>query len=325
MQRPIEMFCSYAHEDEALVGDLRSQLVVYDRQHAIRWWHDREIPAGKAFAGEIDTHLERADIVLLCVSPDFFGSDYCYDVEMTEALRRHESGCARVIPIILRPCGWESAPFAHLAALPTDGKPVTRWDDRDEASLNVAEGVMAVVRELAARDRPAEPSRGATGAEPAGPVPATGQPLPPTTAADPQLADVRCTSPHCRSEHVVLTEAVRVTSLTAEADGWIAHGTLQVEYDVDGHCQMCGRLFDVARRAIPVQFPDLVCHACGRNSHLEYRVQHLIQVAGGYEFAVDVRCAECSGKVTLSRVIRSLLRTVGIDVGLRGIAVTGRA
>jgi hypothetical protein len=184
---------------------------------------------------------------------------------------------------------------------------------------------MAVVRELAARDRPAEPSRGATGAEPAGPVPATGQPLPPTTAADPQLADVRCTSPHCRSEHVVLTEAVRVTSLTAEADGWIAHGTLQVEYDVDGHCQMCGRLFDVARRAIPVQFPDLVCNACGRNSHLEYRVQHLTRVADGYEFAVDVRCAECSGKVTLSRVIRSLLRTVGIDVGLRGIAVTGRA
>ena len=323
MQRPIEIFCSYAHEDEGLVGDLRRQLVVYDRQHAIRWWHDREIPAGAAFAGEIDTHLERADLVLLCVSPDFFSSDYCYNVEMTEALRRHADGFARVIPIILRPCGWESAPFAHLKALPTDARPLTRWDDRDEASLNVAEGVMAVVRELSTRDRPAQPPRG--GAVSAPPAPAKGQPLPPTTAADPQLADVRCTSPHCQSDHVALTEAVRITSLTAKADGWIASGTLDVEYDVDGRCETCGRVFDVARRAIPVQFPDLVCNACGKNSHLEYRVQHLTRVADGYEFAVDIRCAECSGEVTFSRVIRSLLQTVGIDVGARGIAVTAGA
>jgi len=60
-------------------------------------------------------------------------SDYSNDVEVTRAMERHEAGEARVIPIILRPVDWEGAPFSKLQALPTDAKPVTSWDDSDEA------------------------------------------------------------------------------------------------------------------------------------------------------------------------------------------------
>ena len=34
MQRPIEVFFSYAHEDELLMDEVRRQLVVFDRQGA---------------------------------------------------------------------------------------------------------------------------------------------------------------------------------------------------------------------------------------------------------------------------------------------------
>ena len=71
---------------------------------------------------------------------------------MTEALRRHEAGEAVVIPIILRPCPWQDLPIRHLLALPKDGKPITLWENRDEACLEVAKGVMSIVRGMNTQD-----------------------------------------------------------------------------------------------------------------------------------------------------------------------------
>jgi hypothetical protein len=148
MSNPIDIFFSYAHEDEKLMHSCRQQLVLFERQELIRKWHDRQIPPGSDWKGQIDERLRAARIILLFISPHFFDSDYCYDAEMMEALRRERSGEARVIPIILRPCKWETSDFSHLQVLPVDGKPVTRWSNQDEAFLNVAEGIMRVVSEL---------------------------------------------------------------------------------------------------------------------------------------------------------------------------------
>jgi len=157
MSDPVEIFFSYAHEDEALLNDIRRQLVVFDRIGVIRKWHDRLIPPGVEWRDQIDSRLHTSKIILLLVSPDFFESDYCYDIEMTEALRRHEAGTARVIPIIVRPCLWEMAPFARLQFLPTDARPMSLWPNRDEACRNVADGVMRVVRELRGEVAPPAP------------------------------------------------------------------------------------------------------------------------------------------------------------------------
>ena len=119
---------------------------ILQRTKVIETWHDRRIMAGDEWKGEIDEHLEAADIILLLVSSDFIASDYCYDVEMGRAMKRHEAGEARVIPVILRNVNWKDAPFAKLQALPKDGKAVMLWGDRDTAWRNVSEGIEAVVR-----------------------------------------------------------------------------------------------------------------------------------------------------------------------------------
>ncbi|MEM7794112.1 MAG: TIR domain-containing protein [Cyanobacteria bacterium P01_C01_bin.118] len=81
--------------------------------------------------------LKRADIILLLISADFIASDYCYEIELQQAMERHQAGEARVIPIILRPADWQNTPFSELQAFPTNAKPITSWSDRDEAWLNV--------------------------------------------------------------------------------------------------------------------------------------------------------------------------------------------
>ena len=65
------------------------------------------------------------------------------------AMERHEAGEARVVPIILRPVDWHSAPFGKLQALPKDGRPVTSWANQDEAFLDIARGIRSVAEELA--------------------------------------------------------------------------------------------------------------------------------------------------------------------------------
>src|SRR5271157_4076499 len=144
----IEVFYSYAHEDEELVKELRKHLSILKRQGVIREWYDREITAGTDWKGQLDQHINSSGLILLLVSADFMASDYCYDIEMRRALERHEEGTARVIPVIVRDVDWSVAPFSKLQALPRNGKAVRRWSDRDAAWRNVVEGIKTAAVEL---------------------------------------------------------------------------------------------------------------------------------------------------------------------------------
>ena len=148
--KQIEVFFSYSHRDEDLRDELAKHLSILKRQGVISAWHDRQITDGSEWAGEIDTHLSSADIILLLISADFIASDYCWDIELKQAMERHEAKEACVIPVILRPSDWHGAPFGKLQALPKNAQPVTSWTNRDEAFLNVAQGIRRTVEHMVA-------------------------------------------------------------------------------------------------------------------------------------------------------------------------------
>ncbi len=147
---PVELFFSYSHKDEKLRDRLEPHLSMLKRDKVIKAWHDRKISAGTEWAKAIDDNLNSAGIILLLVSADFLASDYCYDLEMQRAMERHEAGEARVIPIILKPVDWTSAPFSKLQAFPKNAKPVTKWTPQDEAFANIAQGIRQAATEMAA-------------------------------------------------------------------------------------------------------------------------------------------------------------------------------
>lgn len=149
---PLTLFYSYAHADETLRDELDKHLKLLQRQGIITAWHDRDITAGTEWATAIDANLNTADIILLLISANFLASDYCYETELTLALDRHTQGEARIIPIILKPCDWESAPFGKLQALPiahgAGAKAVTTWNNPDEAFLAIAQGIRKAAEEI---------------------------------------------------------------------------------------------------------------------------------------------------------------------------------
>ena len=149
-RRQVSLFYSYSHKDERLRARLEVHLSPLKREGVIEGWNDRAIDAGGEWAEEIGEHLELAGIILLLVSADFIASEYCWGNELARALERHKEGEACVVPIIVKPVDWTGAPFARLQALPKDGKPVTLWNNREAAWLDVAKGIRKVAEKLAA-------------------------------------------------------------------------------------------------------------------------------------------------------------------------------
>jgi hypothetical protein len=152
-----EVFISYSHEDLSYLKELEKHLANLKRQNLITSWYDGDINPGTEWESEIMDRLNNAQMILLLVSADFINSDFCYSIELKQALARQEANQARVIPIILRPVDWKGAPFAKLQALPTRGKPVTRWSTHDDAFLDVVQGIRKAVEDLAVKKKTANP------------------------------------------------------------------------------------------------------------------------------------------------------------------------
>jgi hypothetical protein len=144
----IRIFYSYAHEDEPFLKELDKHLSLLKRKGVIESWHDLQIRAGVPWEKTIHNKLRKAQVVLLLVSSDFLASDYCYNKEMTWALKQHENGSTRVIPILLRPVDWSDSPFSHLQALPKNAKPVATWPNSDEAWLDIVKGITLACEEI---------------------------------------------------------------------------------------------------------------------------------------------------------------------------------
>lgn len=150
----VSVFCSYAREDESYRDELDKALAPLRVAKLISDWHDRKILAGADWDDVIEQKLRQADVILFLVSSDLFNSKYVENNELPIALRRHEAGEAVVIPIIARKCLWSVTPLHQLNATPTDGKPIAKWQDIDDAFTEVAQAVHRVVKELVAQKVP---------------------------------------------------------------------------------------------------------------------------------------------------------------------------
>ena len=146
---PLKVFIIYAHEDRAYKEDLLKSLKLLRKQGLVEAWHDRDLLAGDDWEKVILAHLQSAHLILPIISTDFFNSDFIEKVEIIEAFQRYEKGEAHILPIIARPCRWIDDPhISKLQALPEDGRPIARWESRDDAFESVYDGIKAKINQI---------------------------------------------------------------------------------------------------------------------------------------------------------------------------------
>lgn len=139
--KKLKVFISYSHKDENYRQELETSLSLLKRQNLIETWSDRKILPGKNWRNEISSNLEESDLILFLISPDFIASDYSYEIELQRAIEKHDKQESVLIPIIIRHSSWHNSPIGNFQVLPREGKPISAWIDKDEAWLNVFEGI----------------------------------------------------------------------------------------------------------------------------------------------------------------------------------------
>jgi hypothetical protein len=140
-----KVFISYSHKDEAFKNEMDTHFAALKHSGLIDVWHDRRIDAGTVWDDQIKSELEVADIILLMISADFLNSEYIWRVEIEHAMKRHKAREAKVVPIFIRPCDTDGLPFLAIQGLPYNAKPVSTFDNKDEAYLQIAKGIRSLL------------------------------------------------------------------------------------------------------------------------------------------------------------------------------------
>lgn len=145
----VNIFISYSLADKKYRDELVKHLEKTGITAQFNIWSDKDILPGENWENEIQRALEKAEIILLLVSPDFMASEYIRRKELPQSLQRNRWGQAIIIPIILRPVVWQDLKVGQYAALPQRGIPISTWDDTEEAWENVAKPIRHLVENLA--------------------------------------------------------------------------------------------------------------------------------------------------------------------------------
>ncbi len=107
-------------------------------------WSDSQILPGDHWEKVTQSELQSADVVLILLSEDALDSEW-----MEKQTRRALKEDKRVVPIIIKPSAWmEKSIYKHLAALPTNGKPVSTFGDREEAYLDITNALTELANDI---------------------------------------------------------------------------------------------------------------------------------------------------------------------------------
>jgi Tfp pilus assembly protein PilF len=148
----VKIFYSYAHKDKSWLEKLEKQL---KGSRSVSFWDDRDIIPGANWSDEIDENLNKADIILLLITPDFKDSRFCTTIEVPRALERKRNGEAEVIPILVSSTHWDNPPYKNLQMVPCDitgvNTPIDLWKNTNEACAKAAAEIYRTINNIIIR------------------------------------------------------------------------------------------------------------------------------------------------------------------------------
>ncbi len=132
-------------QDDALRKELAVALKMLKRKEIINRIEHRESISHGIVQEEMTRMITAADIVVLIVTKQFLADDELYNDYLPLALKRHDKRQARVIPIIMSACLWETSDVDLTTALPKGGDPLNKQADRDEALTEIANDIEKII------------------------------------------------------------------------------------------------------------------------------------------------------------------------------------
>jgi formylglycine-generating enzyme required for sulfatase activity len=102
-----ELFISYSRKDRAFLERFWTHLSPLETLYGLQRWDDSRIQPGDIWLEEIERALERAQVALLLVSPDFLASDFIRRKELPCLLEAAQNDGLEILWVPLLPCSWK--------------------------------------------------------------------------------------------------------------------------------------------------------------------------------------------------------------------------
>ena len=129
----VSLFYSYSHKDVRHRKAMETSLAMLKRKRLLNSWSDQNILPGQNISPAVRKKMDSSDIIVFLLSPAFIASDECIK-EWNYAQHISRSRPLHRIPIILSDCAWRDLLGSDdIKALPTDGRPITRFSNADTA------------------------------------------------------------------------------------------------------------------------------------------------------------------------------------------------
>lgn len=126
------IFISYSHSDIEYISRLRVHLKPLDKKGKIEIWDDKKIKAGEKWKEEIEKALKRSKAAIFLISADFLASDFIVENELPPLLLKAKNEGLRIIPIIVKPCGYLRDPnLKSFQAINDPEKPLSSLNEND--------------------------------------------------------------------------------------------------------------------------------------------------------------------------------------------------
>jgi internalin A len=146
-----KVFVSYSHKDGEWLKRVQTHLRVLENLGiTINLWDDTQIKPGMIWRNEIEKALSAAKVAILLVSTDFLASDFIRTDELPPLLKAAEHEGAIIIPIILKPCLFDShKSLAEFQAVNSTTKPLSKLtkSKQDEMLVALARRIAELVSE----------------------------------------------------------------------------------------------------------------------------------------------------------------------------------
>lgn len=141
----IRFFFSSASSDKSLFNKLKKHLSGLKWQDLLAKKDDSTTDVRSDLGQFIESNIDNANIIVWLISAEFLASK---QEEIQRARELQKAGFAYIIPILLRPVALNGLSLDQYSCLPSDGKPVSLWPDKDEALTDVAHGIWRAVKDL---------------------------------------------------------------------------------------------------------------------------------------------------------------------------------
>jgi hypothetical protein len=137
------VFISYSHHDENWRKRFEKHLKALEMQGTILIWDDHRIKTGDNWSPRINEAINRADLALLLISPDFLASEFIIKKELPDLLERKKQGMP-VFPVIIRHCIWEAFDcIKEMKMQPIDAGPIENYAKKKQEEI-----ITGIVKEL---------------------------------------------------------------------------------------------------------------------------------------------------------------------------------